>query len=105
MNLRIPDDVSLISCDETNLAELATPALTVIDRNLAESGKMAARLVLQHLHNPGLVKRQRIVLPTRLIRRDSCAPPAERRLVHAAISVDGSGAERARERRRQNHRR
>jgi LacI family transcriptional regulator len=72
---RIPEDVSLIGCDDTYLAELTTPPLTVIDRNLTEAGQMAARLVLQHLRSESPLKRQRIVLPTRLIRRSSCGPP------------------------------
>ena len=72
---RIPDDISLVSCDDTDLAELTTPALTVLDRSLVEVGRMAARLVLQHLRSSVPVKQQSIVLPTRLIRRNSCAPP------------------------------
>jgi LacI family transcriptional regulator len=77
MQRRIPEDISLISCDDTYLAELSTPALTVMDRSLAECGRMAARLVLLRLNGMGSEKPQRIVLPTRLIRRSSCAPPAK----------------------------
>lgn len=72
---RIPHDVSLITCDDTYLAELATPSLTVLDRSLVEAGQMSARIVLQHLSSTTAIKPQRIVLPTRLIRRNSCAPP------------------------------
>jgi LacI family transcriptional regulator len=72
---RIPDDISLISCDDTHLAELSTPALTVLDRSLPEVGRMAARLVLQQLRSDGPRKHQSITLPTRLIRRNSCGPP------------------------------
>lgn len=75
LELRIPENVSLISCDDTHLAELSTPALTVLDRNLIEVGQMAARLVLQHLRSDKPIKRQRVVLPVRLIRRNSCSPP------------------------------
>jgi LacI family transcriptional regulator len=75
MERRIPEDLSLIACDDTFLAELASPSLTVLDRSLAETGRMAARLVLQHLHSTAPLDPQRIVLPTRLIRRNSCGPP------------------------------
>jgi LacI family transcriptional regulator len=72
---RIPDDISLISCDDTYLAELMVPALTVLDRSLVETGRMAARLVLQHLQSESPREPQRITLPTQLIRRDSCRSP------------------------------
>lgn len=75
MERRIPEDVSLISCDDTYLAELTVPALTVLDRSLVETGRMAARLVLQHLRSESPLEPQRIVLPTRLITRNSCGPP------------------------------
>lgn len=75
MQLRIPEDVSLITCDDTYLAELTTPALTVLDRSLVEVGRMAARLVLQHLRSESPIPPQRIIMPTRLIRRNSCGPP------------------------------
>jgi LacI family transcriptional regulator len=74
----IPEDISLISCDDIHLAELATPSLTVMDRSLSECGRMAARLVLLRLQGNGSDKQQRIVLPTRLIRRHSCASPHRR---------------------------
>lgn len=75
LNREIPADISLIGCDDTFLAELVKPALTVLDRSLVELGRHAARLVLQRLRGEGTAKRQRVVLPTRLITRDSCSQP------------------------------
>lgn len=75
MGISIPRDLSLISCDETEVAELATPAVTVIWRDLALIGRTAADLLLQRLSDHEEWEPRRIMLPTELLVRDSCAPP------------------------------
>lgn len=74
-NRRIPEELSLISCDHTPVAELSTPPITVITRDLAELGRAAARTLLNRLtsDNPGGLRR--IILPTEFVLRQSCAPP------------------------------
>ena len=45
--LRIPDDLSIISCDNTYLSRIGDPMLTSIDIHPGEQGREAIRLLLQ----------------------------------------------------------
>jgi LacI family transcriptional regulator len=47
--LRIPDDVSLVTCDEVPLAEFLVPPLATIERDHFEIGAIAATLLLELL--------------------------------------------------------
>jgi LacI family transcriptional regulator len=71
----VPSDVSVLSSGDTDLAELASPPVTVIRWDLAEFGREAARLMLHRLHNRDVAPR-RIVVPCELVLRKSCATPA-----------------------------
>ena len=71
--LRIGADVSLVSCDETPLTQLAVPPISVVQRDSRELGRTGAQLLLRrvgHDADPDLV-----VLPTRFVATASCAPP------------------------------
>jgi LacI family transcriptional regulator len=70
----IPDDVSVISSGETELAELATPPITVIRWDLAAFGREAAKLILERMSD-GAQAVRRIVVPCELTLRKSCAVP------------------------------
>jgi len=76
LRISVPAEVSLISCDETELAELATPPVTVIWRDLALVGRTAADLLLQRISGRRTDEPRRIMLPTELRVRESCGPPA-----------------------------
>ncbi len=77
-SLRIPEDVSLISSSDSDLAELATPAITVVRWNFAEIGKAAAQLVLERIERDPERSPRRIKFPTEFVIRASCAPPRAR---------------------------
>ncbi len=74
LNLRVPDDLSVIGFDDISLAKYLTPRLTTATKDAVQLGRAAARLVLQRLHEPSL-PHQIVQLPARLIIRDSMAPP------------------------------
>lgn len=71
-HLRIGKDISLISFDDTLLARISTPGVTVIDRPTTEMGREAARVLLDAI-TTGRRQQRREVLDVRLIRRDSIA--------------------------------
>jgi LacI family transcriptional regulator len=71
----IPGDVSVISSGETELAELASPPVTVIRWDLAAFGREAANLMLHRVSNASAPPR-RIVVPCELVLRNSCAAPS-----------------------------
>jgi LacI family transcriptional regulator len=49
LGLAIPADISFIGADDQQLAELASPQITTIDRDMGEVGRAAARLLLDRL--------------------------------------------------------
>ncbi len=63
-------DIALASCDDTPLAELHSPPITVIDRDVGAIGRTAARLALERLADPDAPPQQ-IVHPTNLVVRAS----------------------------------
>lgn len=75
--VRVPADLSVIGFDDHSFAELLDPPLTVIERPTEEQGSRAMRLLLDRLDGSAPGAPRRIVLPTRLVARRSCAPPPE----------------------------
>ena len=67
-NVVVGRDIALIGCDDTALAQLYSPPITVIERDLVLLGETAATLLLDTIRNGG---GQRIELPTKLIVRES----------------------------------
>lgn len=75
LGIGIPEQMSLVTCDETPLAELYQPRIATIARNAAEIGTAAAQL-LHELINGGDVKQ--IHLATRYEPAESCATPTKK---------------------------
>jgi LacI family transcriptional regulator len=71
--LRIPDDLSLVGCDDTELTSLHDPPIDIVNRDLLELGHTAARLLLDRLRHPAAPSRC-ITLPTTFMPRASSAP-------------------------------
>ncbi len=73
--LMVPNDLSICGFDDIALASAMVPALTTVAQPIAELAILATELLIARIHNsdarePG----QRIVLDTKLIVRESCAP-------------------------------
>jgi LacI family transcriptional regulator len=68
-------DLALVGCDDTDLTRLHTPSITVIARDLAGLGRIAAATLLATIDQGEI---QTTMLPTRLVVRESsqCGPPA-----------------------------
>lgn len=67
-----PEDVSIVGFDDSTLAKYLYPSLTTIKQPFYEMGLNAAKLLIEKLEgkNESKVKR-RVILPTKLIIRDS----------------------------------
>jgi len=74
--LRLPEDLSVVGFDDSEQAAIVTPALTTVRQPLAEMGRMAVSLLLRLLENQR-VEGLNVELATRLVVRDSTAPPHE----------------------------
>ena len=70
-NLTIPDDIALVTFDETTWASLVQPAITLIAQPTYEIGKEAAELLLQRIADPGRPTRQVILKGQLLVRGSS----------------------------------
>ncbi len=72
-NLTIPDDIALVSFDETTWSSLVQPAITLISQPTYEIGKTAAELLMQRIADPCRPTRQ-VILKGQLLVRGSSAP-------------------------------
>ena len=73
MNLRVPDDLSVIGYDDIEVA--AFVHLTTVRQPLYDSGVEGVSLLLEILENP-LSEPRRVLLPLELAVRGTTAPPA-----------------------------
>ncbi len=70
---RIPRDVAFAGFDDFDLAELATPPLTVVRQPASEIGRVAASLLFERIAHKELQQTgNRIVLPVEIVLRRSC---------------------------------
>ena len=76
--LRVPADISLVTCDDVDVTRLHEPPIDVIGRDAMEMGRAAAKLLLGRLDDPYGAPQQAIV-PTTFVRRESSAPPVSSR--------------------------
>jgi LacI family xylobiose transport system transcriptional regulator len=73
--LRVPDDVSVVGYDDTQVSMWARPRLTTVHQPIRRMAEEATRIVLR-LAAGEPVEQQRLELATHLVVRDSTAPPA-----------------------------
>jgi len=75
--VRVPEELSVIGFDDIAYATMVGPMLTTVRQPLGELGRTAVNLLLRLLERPGSEPRQ-IELSTRLVVRDTTAPPRRR---------------------------
>ncbi|WP_160156984.1 LacI family DNA-binding transcriptional regulator [Geobacillus sp. TFV-3] len=71
IGLRVPEDVSIVSFNNTLLAEMSRPPLTSIDIGIFQLGYEAAKSLIEKITNPN-EPIKRIIIPHRLVERGSC---------------------------------
>lgn len=74
LGVRVPDDCSIVGCDDLELARLVTPELTTVAVPARELGARAARLLVRRLAGKELPGATR-PLPVRLVVRGTTAIP------------------------------
>ncbi|HEX4243357.1 MAG TPA: LacI family DNA-binding transcriptional regulator [Steroidobacteraceae bacterium] len=80
MQIDIPGRLSFVGSDNPLVSEIMTPPLTVIERDNASLGQLAARLLMARVKAAGQPHRglERMTLQSRVILRRSCAPLSPR---------------------------
>ena len=71
MNLSIPEDISIITFNNSLYAQLASPQLTAVDINSYLLGREAANQILNHTEDPNLTA-TKIIVPHTIVERSSC---------------------------------
>lgn len=69
----VPDDMTVVGFDNIEHSQLITPSLTTVDQRPVEQGQKAAQMLFDVLDGKSP---ESVVLDTRLILRDSSAPPS-----------------------------
>lgn len=69
--LRVPEDLAVVGMDDTDIAELANPAITSVDLGATKRAKAAAKLLLRRLDKPQAPVRQVVIEPTLTVRASS----------------------------------
>ena len=71
---RVPEDISLVACDDLPEAMTIDPILTVVAQPAYQMGYQAAQLLLSRMKSAPDSSRQELLLPTEIILRRSNAP-------------------------------
>ena len=69
--LRIPQDVAIVGCDDIALASFTNPSLTTVAQPKHEMGAAAVEILVERIRDKSKPPTRRL-LPTELVRRDSC---------------------------------
>ena len=72
--LRVPEELSVVGFDDVEYATIVTPALTTVRQPLAEMGRTGVSLLMRLLEGQRF-ETLHVELATRLVVRDSTAPP------------------------------
>jgi Transcriptional regulators len=70
LGIRVPGEVAVIGMSNIEMSQYANPPLTTIDVPTVEMGITAARVIAERIHGDKTLPK-RILLPSRLIERDS----------------------------------
>lgn len=72
-NLRIPQDISIVSFDDIDFFKFSCPTITSVVQPKEDIGKHAFEILLTHIQNKDKsLDKQQVVLPVHLIIRNSC---------------------------------
>lgn len=75
----VPGQMSIVGCDDIELARIVTPELTTVAVPAKEAGARAARRLLDQIEGQSVRRRAQRPLPVKLQVRDTTAPPREER--------------------------
>lgn len=71
IGIKVPEQISIIGFDNLDISEQISVPLTTIEQNFHEIGKMAAEVIINKIEN-GNNNYEKIILPAKLIERESC---------------------------------
>jgi LacI family transcriptional regulator len=69
--LKVPDDIAIVSIDNTTIASMVRPALTTVHIPMREMSEHALRMLISQREHP-ITPRASMILPIELVVRESC---------------------------------
>ncbi|UGS25458.1 LacI family transcriptional regulator [Microbacterium resistens] len=96
--VRVPEDLSIVGCDDIFGADFCHPPLTTLTAPIAQAARMSVSMLLDRLQSGrvgsgALSRRQIASLPTHLTVRESTGPAPSRRGPHAATRPSAASGE------------
>jgi len=73
LGFSVPEDLSVISFDDTPIVRFAVPTLTAVDQPIAATASRAVELIIES-HRSGDLPDRPVVIPAALVRRQSTGP-------------------------------
>jgi LacI family transcriptional regulator/LacI family repressor for deo operon, udp, cdd, tsx, nupC, and nupG len=93
LGMRVPEDVSLVGCDDIPLLDYLPLPLTSIRVPKFEMGEVAARMLLRQIESPESIPPQKVYLQAELILRESTRSLLEDEARVPAAAVSGMAAD------------
>ncbi len=75
LNIKVPEDISILTFNNSIMAKLSTPPLSTIDVNSRQLGMEAGTQLISMIRNPAM-STTKIIVPHYLVKRESCLPPS-----------------------------
>jgi DNA-binding LacI/PurR family transcriptional regulator len=72
--IKVPEDVSIVSFNNSVIADYSNPPLTSVDIRTYQLGFESAKYLIEKLNNPANFSKS-VIIPTVIVERESCAPP------------------------------
>jgi DNA-binding LacI/PurR family transcriptional regulator len=69
--LRVPDDISIVSFNNTELAEFTEPPLTTVEFKFEQQDTTAIKYLIDILHDPEMRLHRRVLLPDLIVRKST----------------------------------
>ncbi|MGJ9382556.1 LacI family transcriptional regulator [Salipaludibacillus neizhouensis] len=71
MEVKVPDDISIISFNNVMISELSSPPMTTVDINIFSLGFEAANCLIDRIIHP-LTDAKKVIIPHKMIKRQTC---------------------------------
>ncbi len=69
--LRVPEDISVVGCGNLDISSMVTPALTTVDQEPRELGRVAMELLVDIINGKAKSSREIIVQPSLVVREST----------------------------------
>ncbi|WP_209124672.1 LacI family DNA-binding transcriptional regulator [Alkalihalobacillus sp. BA299] len=71
MNVNVPGDISVVSFNNVMISELSSPTMTTVDIHIYELGYQATNCLISKINDPEF-REKKVIVPHRLVKRQSC---------------------------------